>query len=77
MPANTTTRSARGQRTVYIDMRPACRLVSPARGKFRIEWRNHAVDHSEAIKTISKPAVREHFLALIEQAEAAVWSELV
>ena len=62
---------------VYVDMRPACRLTSHARGKYRIEWRNHSIEHSDRIQDIDKPAVRARFLAVLEEADAAVWSELV
>ena len=51
--------------TEFVDQRPACRLTAVSRGNFKIEWRNHSIDHSDATRGIDKAAVKNRFLALL------------
>ena len=72
LPVDTETRSDRGQHTVYVEHRPACRLLSPSKGIYQIEWRNTSIEHSDLIRNISKAGVKARFNELLGAAEAAV-----
>ena len=77
LPAGTETKADRGQHTVYVEHRPACRLLSPTKCSFQIEWRNSSMEHSDTIRNISKSDVKARFHEFLGAAEAAVWTACV